>query len=79
MHVLTLIHALESSELDLQQARHMHETATIDANQAWKLAQEPDATLRLMLTEALADLESLRVAHEMMKRELAELSAIVGE
>lgn len=50
-----------------------------DAKQSLQVARAPDATLRAMVAEAIADVEKLREDNARLRAELDALTAIVGE
>jgi len=70
--------AVAQSEYERERIRSEANVYRRDANQAWKVAKAPDATLRLMVAEMAGNLELLRAENLRMQRELAELVALAG-
>ena len=63
--------SLAHAERDVTVWRSQCKAARKDAEQAWRVARAPDATLRLMLAE-------LSAAHDALRAELEHLKETVG-
>jgi len=69
--------ALAQAERELQQVRSAARMTRRDAVQAVRVAQAPDANLRLMLAELTAAHERLTDDHNRLRAELAALVALI--
>jgi len=72
-----LIFALYRADQEVRAFRSRSQVAYRDAKAAMRVMRAPDATLRAMVTEALADVEALRADNERMRADLDALIALL--
>lgn len=71
--------SLAHAERDVTVWRSQCKAARKDAEQAWKVARAPDATLRLIAAEAPDAIDALKQANDALRKEMAALRQFVGD